>query len=112
MKYLKLKSVNNNQCALVIVPQIIQPPNNFHTVTFNELSSSVQLICLLNVTIPSSVMVIWSYNSNTFLITPPNEVITTGNTTTLLIGNPQPSDAGVYDCAFSGLNLQRTISLG
>ena len=95
-----------------IVPQIIQPPDNFHTVTFNESSSSVQLICSLNVIIPSSVTVIWSYNNNAFLITPPNEVITTGNTTTLLIGNPQPSYAGVYDCAFSGLDLQRIISLG
>lgn len=69
-------------------------------------------MCSLNVTIPSSVTVIWSHNSNSFLITPPNEVITAGNTTTLLILNPQPSDAGDYDCIFSGLNLQRIISLG
>ena len=69
-------------------------------------------MCSLNVIIPSSVTVIWSYNGNPFLITPPSEVITAGNTTTLLIVNPQPSDAGDYDCAFSGLNLQRIISLG
>ena len=97
---------------LVIVPQIIEPPDNFHRVTFDESTSSVQLMCSLNVTIPSSVTVIWTYNSNSFLITPPNEVITAGNTTTLLIVNPQPSDAGDYSCAFSGLNLQRIISLG
>ena len=49
---------------------------------------------------------------NAFPTTPPNEVITTGKTTTLTLVNPQPSDAGHYDCVFSGLNLQRIISLG
>ena len=97
---------------LVIVPQIIEPPDNFHRVTFDESTSSVQLMCSLNIIIPSSVTVIWSYNGNPFLITLPNKVITAGNTTTLLIVNPQPSDAGVYQCIFSGLNLQRVISLG
>ena len=94
---------------LVIVPQIVQPPEDFHTVTFDESTSSVQLMCSLNVTIPSSVTVIWSYNSGT--ITSPHEVITAGNTTTLLIVNPQPSGAGNYWCTFSGLNLLRIISL-
>ena len=94
------------------VPQIIQPPGDFHTVTFDESTSSVQLMCSLNVIIPPSVIVVWSYNSNSFLITPPNEVTQTGNATTLTLVNPQPSDAGVYDCAFSGLNLRGIISLG
>ena len=97
---------------LVIVPQIVQPPEDFHIVTFDESSTSVQLMCSLNVTIPSSVTVIWSYNNGPFIVTPPNEVIQTGNTATLLIVNPQPSDAGDYQCTFSGLNLQRFISLG
>ena len=97
---------------LVIVPRIVQPPEDFHTVTFDKSTSSVQLMCSLNVIIPSSVRIIWTYNNGPFLITPPNEVTQTGNTATLLIVNPQPSDAGVYNCAFSGLNLQRFISLG
>ena len=97
---------------LVIVPQIIEPSDNFHRVTFDESTSSVQLMCSLNVTIPSSVRVIWNYNSGLFIITPPNEVIIAGNTATLLIVNPQPSDAGDYSCACSGLNLHRIISLG
>ena len=96
---------------LVIVPQIVQPPEDFHTITFDESTNSVQLMCSLNVIIPSSVTVIWLYNSNTLLIMPPNEVTQSGNTATLLIVNPQSSDAGVYSCTFSGLNLQR-ISLG
>ena len=101
------------QCLiLVIVPQIVQPPEDFHTVTFDESTSSVQLMCSLNVIIPSSVTVIWTYNSNTFLIIPPNEVTQTGNTTTLVTRNPQLSDAGIYQCIFSELNLRRIISLG
>ena len=98
---------------LVTVPQIIQPPSDFQTITFDESTSSVQLMCSLNIIIPPSVTVTWSHNSNPFLtIEPPNEVTTAGNTTTLVIRNPQPSDAGVYQCMFSGLILQRFISLG
>ena len=55
-------------------------------------------MCSLNVTIPSSMTVTWSHNGT---ITPPNEVLTTGNTTTLVIKNPQPSDAGIYQCVFN-----------
>ena len=98
---------------LVTVPQIIQPPDDFHTVTFNVSTSSVQLMCSLNITIPSGVTVTWSHNSNPFLTKePPNKVTKAGSTTTLIIKDPQPSDAGVYDCAFSGLNLRRFINLG
>ena len=94
------------------VPHIIQPPDDFHTVTFDESMSSIQLMCSLNIVIPPSVTVIWSYKQSSFLIEPPNKVITAGNTTTLVIGDLQPSHAGVYDCAFSGLGLGRIISLG
>ena len=34
-------------------------------------------------------------------IAPSNEVTQTGSTTTLVIRNPQPSDAGVYQCVFN-----------
>ena len=102
----------NCLCYKHTVPQIIQPPVDFYTVTFDESTSSVQLICTLNIDIPSSVTVTWLYNSNLVMTTPPNGVITAGNTTTLVIGNTQPSDAGVYTCIFMGLILQRFISLG
>ena len=69
-------------------------------------------MCLLNIDIPSSVTVTWLHNNNLAMTTPPNGVITSSNITTLLIGNPQPSDAGVYRCGFSELNLQRFINLG
>ena len=69
-------------------------------------------MCSLNIDIPSSVKVIWTRNSNLVMTTPPNGVITAGNTTTLVIGTPQPSDEGVYKCTFVELNLQRFIQLG
>ena len=102
-------------CLYTIDFEIIQPPVNFHSVTFDESTSSVQLMCTLNIDIPSSVRVIWLHNNNLALTTPPNEVITAGNTTTLIIGNPQPSDDGLYQCAFTEMNmllLQRAIFLG
>ena len=53
--------------------------------------------------------VTWLHNGT---ITPPNEVLPAGNTTTLVIRNPQPSDAGVYQCVFNyrGWLLRRNIS--
>ena len=95
--------------CLCIVPQIIQPPTDFYMITFDESTDSVQLMCSLNIDIPSSVTVIWIYN-NIHIIT--NGVSTAGNTTTLVIGSPQPSDAGVYGCTFIELQVQRFIYLG
>ena len=69
-------------------------------------------MCSLNIDIPSSVTVIWLHNSNLAITTPPNGVLTAGNTTTLVIGDPQSSDAGTYGCAFSELMLRRFIILG
>ena len=95
-------------------PQIIYPPVDPYTVTFYESTSSIQLMCSLNIDIPSSIMVIWTQNGIPVSTTPPNEVTQTGNTATLLIGDPQPSDAGDYACSFTsnGLLLQRHIHLG
>ena len=94
------------------VPQIIQPPVNLYMITFDESTDSVQLMCSLNIDIPSSVTVTWLHNGNLVMSTSPNEVSTAGNTTTLVMGNPEPSDAGVYSCLLSELNLQRFIELG
>ena len=75
--------------------------------------SSVQLMCSLNVTIPSSMTVTWLHNG-TIIMIPPNEVLTADSNTALVIRNPQPSDSGVYQCAFNdsvnGWMLRRNIS--
>ena len=72
------------------------------------------LTCSLNITIPSTVIVSWSHNGSVVMTTPPNEVTQTGSTTTLVIRNPQPSDAGVYQCVFNdtaGYVLRRSTTL-
>ena len=66
-------------------------------------------MCSLNIDIPSSVRVTWIHNSNTIIT---NGVLTAGNTTTLVIENPQPSDTGTYECAFAELNVRRLLNLG
>ena len=43
-------------------------------------------------------IILWLHNGNLVM---PNGVSTTGNTTTLVIANPQPSDDGVYQCVFN-----------
>jgi len=67
-------------------------------------------MCSLNVTISSNVTVKWTHDSN--VPSPNSRVTQTGNTTTLLIENPQPLDAGVYQCLFIELDLRRFITLG
>ena len=70
-------------------------------------------MCSLNVIIPSSTTVTWSHNGND-IMTPPNNVSTTGNTTTLVMRNNQSSVAGVYECVFNdivnGWMLRRNIT--
>ena len=59
-------------------------------------------MCSLNTNIPSNVTVEWRHNGSTILATSPNTTIqTAGRTSTLLIENIQPSDAGIYQCAFT-----------
>ena len=80
--------------------------------TFNESTSSIRLRCSLNITIPSSVTVTWTHNDNIVMSRRPKRITQAGNTTTLRIRNPQPSDAGEYQCIFNGLDLQRIVLLG
>jgi len=57
----------------------------------------------------------WFHDGNLAMTSPPNEVIQSGSNTTLVIRNPQPSDAGIYQCVFnvssSGQMLRRNISV-
>ena len=54
--------------------------------------------CSLNITIPSTMVVLWTHN-NSNVLSP--EVIKTANARTLVIRNFQTSDAGVYQCVFN-----------
>ena len=75
---------------------------DFYTITFDESTSLVQLMCSLNINISSNVIVTWLHNGSVAMTTSRNdEVMQTGNTTTLVIRNLQPSDAGIYQCVFN-----------
>ena len=95
------------------------PYNITHPSTDNDVhivsptATMATLTCSLNITIPSTVIVTWSHNTN-FIDS--SQITQTGSTTTLLIQNPQPSDAGDYECVFndalgSGWSLRRNIRL-
>ena len=94
-----------------LVVDIVQPPART-SVTFDESTSCVQLMCSLNINISSNVIVTWLHNGHVAMTT---QVITAGSTTTLVIGNPQPSDAGDYQCVFTdtvnGWTLSRIFVL-
>ena len=68
-----------------------------HKIFFNESTSHVELMCSLNINILSNVAVTWLHNGSVVMTT----LTPTGNITTLQIENPQPSDAGVYQCMFN-----------
>ena len=81
------------------------------------------LTCSLNVTIPSSVRVIWNHNGSFVAAAtiPDDNDISSGTSTivgntTLVIDNLKPSDSGDYQCVFndstgSGWVLTRNIRL-
>ena len=96
-------------------PYHITQPSTDNDVQIVSLTATMAtLTCSLNITIPSTVIVTWSHNAN--FITDHSQITQTGNTTTLLIQNLQPSDAGDYQCVFhdalgSGWILRRNIRL-
>jgi len=73
--------------------------NDVQIVSFTATMAYVT--CSLNITIPSNVFVLWRHNGSLVTITFPNNATKIGNTATLLIGNLQPSDAGVYQCVLN-----------
>ena len=78
---------------------ITQPSTDNDVQIVSPTATMASVTCSLNITIPSTVIVTWLHN-NTNVIDD-SQVTQTGNTTTLLIGNPQPSDAGDYQCVFN-----------
>ena len=90
---------------------ITQPSTDNDVQIVSPTATMATLMCSLNITIPSNVTIVWFHN-NTIL--PSNQVSTTSDTTSLQIGDLQPSDAGVYQCLFidtSGWRLRRNIRL-
>ena len=95
-------------------PYQITQPSTDNVVQIVPADAKVASVtCSLNITIPSTVIVTWSHNNTN--ITDASQVTQTDNATRLVIPrNPQPSDAGVYQCMFNdtaGYVLGRSITL-
>ena len=93
---------------------ITQPSTDNDVQIVSPTATMATLTCSLNITIPSTMIVAWVYSNTNFIDS--SQITTAGNTTTLLIRNLQPSDAGDYECVFndlvgSGWVLRRNIRL-
>ena len=74
------------------------------------------LTCSLNITISFGMFITWDHNGNIATTASNKNAIQTSHSTTLLIENPQSSDAGLYQCIFNnavndGWVLRRHIRL-
>ena len=93
---------------------ITQPSTDNDVQIVSPTATMATLTCSLNITIPSTVIVSWIHNNTNFIDS--SQITQTDSTTTLLIENLQPSDAGDYQCVFndalgSGWTLRRNIRL-
>ena len=91
---------------------ITQPSIDNDVQIVSPTATMTSITCSLNITIPSTVIVTWLHNGSVVMTTPSNQVTQIDSTTTLLIGDLQPSDAGVYQCVFNdatGYVLRRTL---
>ena len=91
---------------------ITQPSTDNDVQIVSPNATMTSITCSLNITIPSTVVVTWSHNAS--LITDLSQITITGSTTTLLIGDLQSSDAGIYQCVFNdtaGYVLRRRTTL-
>ena len=90
---------------------ITQPSTDNDVQIVSPTATMATLTCSLNITIPSTVIAFWTHNNIIF-----SQITIADNTTTLLMRNLQPSDAGDYQCVFndqvgSGWILRRNIRL-
>jgi len=93
----------------------IQPSTDNDVQIVSPTATMANVTCSLNITIPFGMIISWRHNGSLVSITSPNS--NTTQTATLLIENPQSSDAaGVYQCVFNnpipnGWVLRRNIRL-
>ena len=85
---------------------ITQPSIDNDVQIVSPTATMATLTCSLNVTIPSSMIVIWTHNG---ILIRFDQISTAGSTTTLTIENPQPSDDGVYQCTFNDVVGSRWV---
>ena len=95
---------------------ITQPSTDNDIQIVSPTTTMATLTCSLNITIPFGMFIIWDHKGNLATGTSNINAVETSHGTTLLIGNPQSSDAGIYQCVFNnalndGWALRRNIRL-
>jgi len=85
---------------------IAYPQTDTQLFIFNSRQQFISLMCLLYESFSYRVHVSWLHN-NTITY---NNTVENVNSTTLLITNPQPSDAGVYQCVFGSMYGRWTLN--
>ena len=95
---------------------ITQPLADNDVQIISPTATMATLTCSLNITIPFGMFITWDHNGNIATIASNKNTIQTSHSTTLLIENPQSSDAGLYRCTFNnavndGWVLRRHIRL-
>ena len=96
---------------------ITQPSTDNDVQIVSPTATMATLTCSLNITIPTNMFIFWDHNGNRLATAASNRnIMQTSHSTTLLIQNPQSSDAGIYQCIFNnalndGWVLRRNIRL-
>ena len=93
---------------------ITQPSTDNDVQIVSPIATMATLTCSLNVTIPFDMIITWDHNGNITTTASDENVIQTNHCTTLVIRDPQSSDAGLYRCSFinaanDGWTLRRNI---
>ena len=85
---------------------ITQPSTDYDVQIVSPTATMTSLTCSLNITIPSTVTVLWFHNNSNAV----NGKEKSNTTTTLTIRNFRTSSIGVYQCVFiEGWTLRRNI---
>ena len=95
---------------------ITQPSTDNDVQIVSPTATMTSITCSLNITIPSTMIVIWSHNGDIATAASNKNAIRTSHSTTLQIEYPRSSDAGVYQCVFNnvaigGWILKRNVRL-
>ena len=82
---------------------ITQPSTDNDVQIVSPTATMATLTCSLNITIPTNMFIFWDHNGSIATTASNRNAIQISHGTTLLIENPQSSDAGIYQCIFNNV---------
>ena len=88
---------------------ITQPSGDNDVQIVSPTATMATLTCSLNITIPFGMFITWDHNGTISTTASNKNAVQTSHSTTLLIENPQSSDAGLYRCTFNNAVNDRWV---